>query len=73
MKLTNITQYLKALTHRHYFKPIVSRYVCFEAREILYECSCGKKELIMVYRKYAEPFPIETSYVTSLEIKGMMK
>lgn len=60
------------LFHFHWYEPKVSRYVRFEAREILYECSCGKKELRMVYRKYAEPFPIDTkNYLTKADMEKM--
>ena len=45
----------------HNFKPILSRYITFTSRDIIYECKCGKKEERNVRKAYGDPFPIETS------------
>lgn len=41
--------------HIHSFnKPIISRYISFNTRDIIYECKCGKRILKNVYRNYGE-------------------
>jgi hypothetical protein len=56
---------LKALLkhlHLHiYSKPVLSRYISFNQRDILYECRCGKKICKRVQRNYGSAFPIETT------------
>lgn len=58
MLLTKIKKYL----HIHRFnKPLVSMYVSFNIRNIIYQCKCGKKISKKVFIPYASPFPIETT------------
>lgn len=55
-----------------YSKPIVSRYVSFNTRDIVYECKCGKRKLKRQFFSYNQPFPIETKmFITVYEIKQM--
>ncbi len=49
------------LFHTHNFKPILSRYISFSSRDILYECKCGKRKIVNVYRDFDTPFPMETT------------
>ena len=49
--------------HRcRYKKPIVSRYVSFNTRDIIGECECGDREVFRVYMPFERPFPIETTH-----------
>jgi hypothetical protein len=51
-------------------KPIVSRYISFNTRDIVYECRCGKRKIERVYRSFSSPFPIETTlFITNKEIQ----
>lgn len=60
--------------HIHLLVPKISRYVSFNTREILYECSCGKKELRMITKPFDEAFPIETTnFLTRDEMLVMLK
>lgn len=52
----------KIKVHYHcYSKPIVSKYIFFNARDIVYECRCGERKIIRVYRPFNELFPIQTT------------
>lgn len=52
----------KIKVHCHsYLNPIVSRYISFNTRDIVYECRCGKRKIIRDYRPFDMPFPIETT------------
>ncbi len=42
-------------------KPIISRYMSFHTREIIYECKCGHRQVERVTRAFSDPFPIETT------------
>lgn len=56
------------------YKPILSRYISFGTREILYESKAGKRKLIMVHRGFSEPFPIETTnFLTYKEMQEALK
>ncbi len=61
-------------THLHNFnKPIVSRYVSFNTRDIIYECKCGKRQIFRIYRQYGDAFPIETSnLLTNKELESYL-
>lgn len=48
-----------------YSKPIISRYVSFGTRDIIYECRCGNRKVFRVYKDFSDPFPIETSIIES--------
>lgn len=54
-----------SFTHFHcYSKPIVSMYCCFNSRNIIYECKCGKRRADYVTRRFGDPydpFPMETT------------
>lgn len=51
-------------------KPIASRYISFNTRDICYECRCGKRRIKTVYRDFDTPFPIETTmFITDKEMK----
>jgi hypothetical protein len=53
---------VKTFLHIHrYNKPIASMYISFHGRDIIYECSCGKRKLERVHRSFSTPFPIETT------------
>ena len=42
--------------------PIISRYVSFCTRDIIYECKvCGMRKIKRVYKPFGEAFPIETT------------
>jgi len=51
--------------HIHQYKPIVSRYISFGARDIIYECRCGKREVRRVRRNFGDEFPIITATLLS--------
>lgn len=59
--------------HSHsYCKPIVSRYISFNTRDIVYECRCGKRKIIRDYRPFDIPFPIKTNhFITNKELKDI--
>lgn len=45
-------------------------YVSFNTRDIVYECRCGKREIIRDNRPFDMPFPIQTtSLITHKELK----
>lgn len=55
---------LLKMFHIHLFsKPIVSQYYSFETRRIIYECRCGKREVVKVYVPFESnrDFPIKTT------------
>jgi hypothetical protein len=53
------------------YKPILSRYISFGSRDILYESRTGHRKIVRVYRDFDEPFPIETTH--SLTHKDMQE
>lgn len=63
----------KINVHCHsYSKPIVSMYVSFNTRDIVYECKCGKRKIIRDYRPFDVPFPIETTnFITRKELEAI--
>jgi hypothetical protein len=49
--------------------PIISRYILFNYRDIVYECKCGKREIIRTHTPYGKPFPIQTTnFITHTEL-----
>lgn len=56
--------------HKHSFhKPIVSAYVSFNTRDIVYECKCGKRKKYRVSLPFDIPFPIETTpFISSTDL-----
>lgn len=64
--LNKIGSYLKRKFHVHFYtKPIVSKYVGFYTRDIIYECRCGERKVTEVCAEYGESFPIETTHFLS--------
>lgn len=56
------------------YKPILSRYISFGTRQILYESRTGRRKLVMVRRSFDEPFPIETTlFLTYKEMHNALK
>ena len=56
---------MKNIFHIHIWKPILSRYISFSSRDIIYECKCGKKKEKRVWKNFSDPFPIETAMLLS--------
>jgi hypothetical protein len=57
----------------NFSKPIVSKYVSFNKRDIIYECKCGKRKIIRVYRTFGIAFPIKTTnFITKEEFKKFL-
>ena len=50
--------------YHQYEKPIISRYVSFGTRKIMYECKCGKRKSYYISVPFDIPFPIETNDIT---------
>jgi hypothetical protein len=46
-------------------KPIISRYISFNTRDIIYECTCGKRVIKRDTRAFSDPFPIPTNPLLS--------
>lgn len=54
-------------------KPILSKYSTFNSRDIIYECRCGKRKVVNVYRNFGDYFPIETkNFLTDKEFKEIL-
>ena len=54
-------------------KPIVSKYSTFNSRDIIYECRCGKRKSVNVYRNFGDSFPIETTnFLTEKDFKEIL-
>jgi len=52
--------------HIHFYnKPIISDYMSFNVRRIIYECRCGKKQCYEIGRPFDVPFPIPTTGLLS--------
>ena len=66
--------WIKTKLHIHLFTlPVVSKYVSFHQRDIVYQCRCGKKKLDRVYKQFGESFPIETaSLITNYEVNKIL-
>jgi len=60
---------LSKLAHRcKDTKPIISRYISFNERDIIYQCYCGKRHVTRVYMPFGKPFPIPTTpHITHAE------
>ena len=55
-------------------KPIVSMYVSFNTRNIVYECKCGKRKAEKVYRPFHIDFPIKTTpFIDNQEFEKYLK
>lgn len=65
----------KLIPHFHNFKtPIVSRYVSFNTRDIIYECSCGKRKSFEITTDFGESFPIPTSsFMSHADFEKILK
>ena len=57
--------------HRcNYNTPIVSKYVSFNTRDIVYKCKCGKGIIQRIYTPYERPFPIPTTnFITRKDLE----
>jgi hypothetical protein len=66
--------WIKNKLHIHYFnKPIVSEYVSFHTRNIIFECRCGKRELRKESRAFGDAFSIETThFITHKEMNEIL-
>lgn len=66
---------LKRSIHIHSYRPIVSKYVSFNSRDIIYECSkCYHKEHQTVTNHFGDPFPIPTNnLLTDKEFNDILK
>lgn len=54
-------------------KPIISKYVNFNSRDIIYQNIFGKRYVRRVYRDYGIPFPIPTTnLLTDEEFKNIL-
>ena len=52
---------LKQFFHVHrYSDPILSKYVSFSCRDIIWQCKCGKRISIREWRLFDSPFSKET-------------
>ena len=60
--------------HIHsYWRPIVSRYVSFNCRDIVYQCDCGKRIIERECRGFSEPFSIETTpFLTKSDLQKIV-
>ena len=57
-----------------YKKPIISSYVDFNSRNIIYEDIFGRRSLKLVVRSYGVPFPLEwTCKLNNNEIKQILE
>jgi len=57
-----------------YKKPIISSYVDFNSRNIIYEDIFGRRSLKLVVRSYGVPFPLEwTCKLNNKEIKQILE
>lgn len=55
------------MLHIHNFsKPIASRYVSFNTRDIIFECRCGDRKVKNIFKQFGESFPIETNTLISI-------
>lgn len=61
------------LLHIHiHINPIVSRYISFNTRDIIYECRCGDRCKRRVYRAYGDAFPIFTGSLNSKQFNEVL-
>ncbi len=64
-----IKAYLKKIQDKLHIcvfsKPIISRYVGYSTRDIIYQCRCGKRAAQLVCRPSNMDFPIDTSIMLS--------
>lgn len=62
----NLINRLFKKNHRcNFTKPIASKYLTFSSRNIIYECRCGKRKMMRVWRRFDDPFPIDTNILIS--------
>jgi hypothetical protein len=62
---------IKKRIHLHEFDtPIVSMYVSFHCRDIVYQCKCGEGRITRVCLPFGKSFDIETTIgITQKELK----
>ena len=61
------------ISYHKFDTPIVSRYVSFNVRDIIYECKCGKRQNVKVYAPTDKPFPIETHSVSWKDFSDILE
>lgn len=61
--------------HIHRFnQPILSQYVSFGTRKIVYQCKCGCKKVQEVRRAFSEPFPMPTTnFIEDKDVRTVLK
>lgn len=61
--IMKIINWIKNKTHIHFYnKPLVSKYISFSQRDIIFECECGKRKMKREVRSFSEPFTISTTF-----------
>lgn len=55
----------KGLHLCRFSKPIVSKYVTFNSRDIIFQCKCGKRRCKRVTKAFDADFPIPTTNLIS--------
>lgn len=65
---------LISLLHIHRFnQPILSQYISFGSRRIIYQCKYGCKKSQDVYRSFSKPFPMPTTnFVEDKDVKAVL-
>jgi hypothetical protein len=71
----NIIKIILTKLHSHdYNKPIVSRYVSFSERDIVFECNCGKRQLLRERREFSDAFSMLTTMgITKTDVKKLLR
>ena len=66
--------WLKNKLHVHYFsKPIVSKYISFNVRNIIFECRCSQRKLRKEVRTFNESFSMPTThFITTKEMNEFL-
>jgi len=64
----------KKLFHFHlHSKPVVSKYVSFHTRDIIYECKCGDRKIFRRTFEFSEKMPIKTAMIiTEKEFQSLL-
>lgn len=70
---TFISKITKALHVHIHNKPLVSQYISFFTRDIIYECRCGHRVVKTVTKSFGEDFPIPTTtLITTKEMERIL-
>lgn len=66
--ILHLVRKIKNMAHVHKFnKPIISMYISFNSRDIVYECKCGYRQIFRINIPYEKSFPIETSNILTIK------